>query len=62
MRELMTSQNNITEGNILKTLIAFAVPFLIANTLQSLYGAVDLFVIGRYSAPRQLPLITLWST
>lgn len=41
-------ENNITEGNILKTLLLFAIPFLIANILQSLYGAVDLFVIGKY--------------
>lgn len=41
-------QNILTEGNILKTLLVFAVPFLIANILQSLYGAVDLFVIGKY--------------
>lgn len=41
-------KNNLTEGNILKTLLLFAIPFLIANILQSLYGAVDLFVIGKY--------------
>ncbi|MDO4328511.1 MAG: MATE family efflux transporter [Lachnospiraceae bacterium] len=41
-------ENNLTEGNLLKTLLTFAVPFLIANILQSLYGAVDLFVVGQY--------------
>lgn len=41
-------QNNLTEGSILKTLLFFVIPFLIANILQSLYGAVDLFVIGKY--------------
>lgn len=41
-------KNNLTEGSILKTLFLFAVPFLIANILQSLYGAVDLFVVGKY--------------
>ena len=40
--------NNLTEGSIGKTLLLFAVPFLIANVLQSLYGAVDLFVVGKY--------------
>ncbi len=42
------NQKSITEGNILKTLLVFAIPFLIANILQSLYGAVDLFVVGKY--------------
>ena len=32
---------NLTEGSVAKTLIRFAVPFFIANILQSLYGAVD---------------------
>lgn len=41
-------KNNLTEGSILRTLLFFAIPFLIANILQSLYGAVDLFVIGKY--------------
>lgn len=41
-------ENDLTSGNVLKTLLLFAVPFLIANILQSLYGAVDLFVIGKY--------------
>ncbi len=41
-------ETNLTEGSIAKTLLVFAVPFLIANILQSLYGAVDLFVIGKY--------------
>lgn len=41
-------QKNLTEGSVRKTLLLFAVPFLIANILQSLYGAVDLFVVGKY--------------
>ena len=41
-------ENHLTEGNLVKALLYFAVPFLIANILQSLYGAVDLFVVGRY--------------
>lgn len=41
-------KNDITSGSIVKTLLYFAAPFLIANILQSLYGAVDLFVIGKY--------------
>ncbi len=39
---------DLTEGSIAKTLIIFALPYLAANILQSLYGAVDLFVVGLY--------------
>ena len=37
---------SLTEGPILKALLRFSVPFLLANLLQALYGAVDLMVIG----------------
>ena len=39
---------DLSQGNVLKTLVYFAFPFLIANILQSLYGAVDLFVVGSF--------------
>ena len=51
-------EHNLTEGGIAKTLCLFAVPFLIANVLQSLYGAVDLFVIGRYCAATSVAAVS----
>lgn len=49
---------NLTEGNIGKTLAAFAVPFLAANILQSLYGAVDLFVVGSYCDAKSVAAVS----
>lgn len=51
-------ENHLTEGSILKTLLLFAVPFLIANILQSLYGAVDLLVIGRYCSAESVAAVS----
>ena len=51
-------ENNLTEGSILKKLLVFAVPFLIANVLQSLYGAVDLFVVGRYCTAESVAAVS----
>lgn len=51
-------ENNLTEGNLLKTLLFFAVPFLIANILQSLYGAVDLFVVGQYCGAESVAAVS----
>lgn len=46
----MTRQtNNLTEGNVYKTLIAFAVPFLLANFAQALYGGIDMAIVGWFS-------------
>ena len=36
---------NLTQGSVPKVLLQFAVPFLIANVLQALYGGADLFVV-----------------
>lgn len=39
----------LTAGRVLPTLLRFSFPFLIANILQALYGAVDLAVAGRFA-------------
>ncbi len=47
----MTNQKNFTEGKILVPLLRFAVPVLLALFLQSLYGAVDLMIVGKFADP-----------
>ena len=42
----MKEKMSLTEGNVYKTLLTFAVPFMLAQLLQALYGAVDLMVLG----------------
>lgn len=51
-------ENTLTEGNVARTLLRFAVPFLIAYILQSLYGAVDLFVVGRYGTAESVAAVS----
>lgn len=51
-------EQDLTQGSIFRTLVVFAVPFLIANILQSLYGAVDLFVIGRYCSAKSVAAVS----
>ncbi|MCI8949685.1 MAG: MATE family efflux transporter [Lachnospiraceae bacterium] len=52
-------KNDLTEGRILTKLLLFAVPFLIANILQSLYGAVDLFVVGRFCGAESVAAVSI---
>ena len=40
----------LTDGNILSSLLKFAVPVLLALFLQAMYGAVDLLVVGRFAS------------
>lgn len=39
---------DLTEGNVLRQLIKFMIPLLLANLLQQLYNTVDMAVIGHY--------------
>lgn len=39
----------LTEGNILRTLLSFAFPVLLALFLQAMYGAADLIIVGKFS-------------
>lgn len=39
---------NLTEGPIMRSLLTFAFPIILANLVQQLYSMVDLLVIGKY--------------
>ena len=54
----MTAGNNLTTENILKTVITFTVPFLLANLIQALYGAADLMVIGWYCSSESVAAVS----
>ena len=54
----MTDEKDLTSGNIVKTVITFAIPFLLANIIQALYGAVDLMVIGKYCTPDSVSAVS----
>ena len=45
----MEGNKNLTSGGVLASLIKFSMPVLLAMFLQSLYGAVDLFVVGQFA-------------
>lgn len=52
------TEHKLTEGNVLKVLLSFSIPFLIANVIQALYGAVDLMVIGWYCTPESVAAVS----
>lgn len=41
-------EKNLTEGNILKTMLLFAVPMILGNLLQQVYNIADTIIVGRY--------------
>ena len=44
----MSRNHDLTQGNLVSMVILFAIPFLLANLIQALYGAVDLMIVGWY--------------
>lgn len=44
----MSSQKDLTQGNLVQTLLLFALPYIGANFLQALYGAADLVIVGKF--------------
>lgn len=54
----MNNDNRLTEGGTLQVLLRFAVPFLAANILQALYGAVDLAVVGWFCSPESVAAVS----
>ena len=44
----MKQTQNFTEGRIFGPLIRFALPVLLALFLQTMYGAVDLMIVGQF--------------
>lgn len=57
----MTKEQNFTQGPILRLLIRFALPVLFALFLQTMYGAVDLLIVGQFSTPAEVSAVSTGS-
>ena len=42
-------EKNLTTGSVLKTIIYFALPYLLSYFLQTLYGMADLYITGQFN-------------
>lgn len=57
----MKQNLNFTEGKILVPLLRFVFPVLFALFLQSLYGAVDLLVVGKFAGAEDVSAVSTGS-
>ena len=57
----MENNTSFTEGKILKPLILFAFPVLLALFLQAMYGAVDLLVVGKFASSADVSAVSTGS-
>ncbi len=56
--EEKTMIRDLTEGGVWKKLIVFALPFMLANLLQTVYTMVDAVIVGRYVGAEALAAVT----
>ncbi len=61
MSQTKTKENNFTEGPILVPLLKFALPVLAALVLQAMYGAVDLWVVGKFASSADVSAVSTGS-
>lgn len=57
----MEKQTSFTEGKIMRPLILFAVPVLLALFLQAMYGAVDLLIVGKFASSADVSAVSTGS-
>ena len=57
----MEINNTFTQGRILKPLILFALPVLLALFLQAMYGAVDLLIVGKFASSADVSAVSTGS-
>jgi len=53
--------DSFTQGPILSPLLRFTLPILLALLLQTMYGAVDLMVVGRFGSPADVSAVSTGS-
>lgn len=51
--------NDLTRGPIARTLLRFTAPYLIANLLNTIYGIVDMFIVGRFASSIELSAVSI---
>ena len=55
-------ENNLTQGSVFKKLWVFTMPFIGANLIQTLYGMVDLYIVGRFATTADVSAVSVAGT
>ena len=55
-------ENDLTQGSVFRKLWSFTLPFIGANLLQTLYGMVDLYIVGRFATTADVSAVSVAGT
>ena len=53
------AKGDMTEGNVAKKLIAFAIPVAIASLVQALYNLADMSIVGHFVGSAGMSAVTM---
>lgn len=54
-------QNKLTEGSVLRNMLRFSLPYLLACFLQTFYGLADLFITGQFNGSDTITAVSVGS-
>ena len=57
-----TIENDLTSGSVFKNLWKFSIPLIGANLIQTLYGMVDLYIVGQFASTADVSAVSVAGT
>ena len=54
-------ENSFTQGNIVRGMLRFSIPYLITCFLQAFYGMADLFIVGQFNGAASITAVSVGS-
>ena len=57
MEKRKTTTRDMTQGNIVKQVLLFALPLMLGNVFQMLYNTVDSVVVGQFVSTQALAAV-----
>lgn len=54
-------KTTFTQGNIVRGMLRFSIPYLITCFLQTFYGMADLFIVGQFNAAQSITAVSVGS-
>ena len=54
-------QRNLSQGNLLRNIIMFSLPYFLSYFLQTLYGLADLFIAGQFNGADVISAVSIGS-
>ncbi len=59
--DLNNFEKDLSQGNVARQLLLFAIPFIVTNLIQSLYSVVDMIIVGQFAGTASMSGVNIGS-